>query len=44
MAERDMPIVRLTAPLQEDGVVVEAVEVIFDSSEEEDCCSNIDLI
>lgn len=35
MAERDMPIVRLTAPLQEDGVVVGAVEVIIDSSEEE---------
>ncbi|OPH57530.1 hypothetical protein BC351_03110 [Paenibacillus ferrarius] len=30
----DKPIVRLTAPLQEDGMVVGAVEVIFDSSEE----------
>ncbi|WP_208607686.1 sensor histidine kinase [Paenibacillus pectinilyticus] len=35
MAESDKPIVRLTAPLQEDGIVVGAVEVIFDSSEEE---------
>ncbi|NOU64965.1 HAMP domain-containing protein [Paenibacillus sp. LMG 31461] len=35
MAENDRPIVRLTAPLQEDGSVVGAVEVIFDSSEEE---------
>lgn len=35
MAASDKPIVRLTAPLQEDGAVVGAVEVIFDSSEEE---------
>lgn len=35
MAENDKPIVRLTAPLQEDGSVVGAVEVIIDSSEEE---------
>ncbi|NRF92922.1 HAMP domain-containing histidine kinase [Paenibacillus frigoriresistens] len=34
MAETDKPVVRLTAPLQEDGLVVGAVEVIFDSSEE----------
>ncbi|MDD9267971.1 ATP-binding protein [Paenibacillus sp. GCM10023248] len=32
--ENDRPVVRLTAPLQEDGLVVGAVEVIFDSSEE----------
>jgi two-component system NtrC family sensor kinase len=35
MAASDKPIVRLTAPLQEDGDVVGAVEVIVDSSEEE---------
>ncbi|MDR6549786.1 HAMP domain-containing sensor histidine kinase [Paenibacillus qinlingensis] len=35
IAENKKPIVRLTAPLQEDGAVVGAVEVIFDSSEEE---------
>lgn len=34
MAQTDKPVVRLTAPLQEDGLVVGAVEVIFDSSEE----------
>ncbi|MFD0697003.1 ATP-binding protein [Paenibacillus sp. GCM10027628] len=34
MAETNKPVVRLTAPLQEDGGVVGAVEVIFDSSEE----------
>ncbi|MBD0383051.1 sensor histidine kinase [Paenibacillus sedimenti] len=34
MEENDKPVVRLTAPLQEDGAVVGAVEVIFDSSEE----------
>lgn len=34
MAQSDKPVVRLIAPLQEDGVVVGAVEVIFDSSEE----------
>lgn len=34
MANNDRPVVRLIAPLQEDGLVVGAVEVIFDSSEE----------
>lgn len=34
MAHSDKPVVRLIAPLQEDGAVVGAVEVIFDSSEE----------
>ncbi|GGA07898.1 hypothetical protein GCM10008018_62000 [Paenibacillus marchantiophytorum] len=34
METSEIPIVRLTAPLQEDGMVVGAVEVIFDSSEE----------
>lgn len=34
MAQSEKPVVRLIAPLQEDGVVVGAVEVIFDSSEE----------
>jgi two-component system NtrC family sensor kinase len=32
--ENAIPIVRLVAPLQEDGAVVGAVEVLFDSSEE----------
>lgn len=36
IAQDDKPIVRLTAPLQEDGLVVGAVSVIFDSSEEAD--------
>lgn len=31
-----MPIVRLVAPLQEDGSVIGAVEVLYDSSEESD--------
>ncbi|NOV02992.1 sensor histidine kinase [Paenibacillus planticolens] len=34
MAHSNKPVVRLIAPLQEDGGVVGAVEVIFDSSEE----------
>ncbi|SDN74525.1 Signal transduction histidine kinase [Paenibacillus sp. yr247] len=40
MAQSDKPVVRLTAPLQEDGLVVGAVEVIFDSSEEADLLKN----
>ncbi|MGG1550790.1 ATP-binding protein [Paenibacillus ferrarius] len=35
MAAHDRPVVRLTAPLQEDGSVVGAVEVFFDASEEQ---------
>ncbi|TXK71807.1 sensor histidine kinase [Paenibacillus sp. N3.4] len=40
MAQSEMPVVRLTAPLQEDGVVVGAVEVIFDSFEETELLKN----
>jgi len=34
MEKSSKPVVRLIAPLQEDGTVVGAVEIIFDSSEE----------
>ncbi|MFC5452975.1 sensor histidine kinase [Paenibacillus aestuarii] len=34
MEKSNKPVVRLIAPLQEDGTVVGAVEIIFDSSEE----------
>jgi two-component system NtrC family sensor kinase len=40
MAKSDRPVVRLIAPLQEDGKVVGAVEVIFDSSEETELLKN----